>query len=61
VPKESKGAPPLTRLGYDPKNDALHVMMMGSDLSSARKVRVSLPHRRTGLSVPAVEKPGSQL
>ncbi|MBM3978834.1 MAG: hypothetical protein FJ304_00850 [Planctomycetes bacterium] len=32
VPKELKGVSPLTWLEYDPKNDALYVMKMGSDL-----------------------------
>jgi hypothetical protein len=32
LPKEVKGGSPLTWLEYDPKNDVLYVMKMGSDL-----------------------------
>ncbi len=32
LPKEVKGGSPLTWLDYDPKNDVLYVMKMGSDL-----------------------------
>lgn len=32
LPKELKGVSPLTWLDYDPKNDLLYVMKMGSDL-----------------------------
>jgi photosystem II stability/assembly factor-like uncharacterized protein len=32
LPKEVRGGSPLTWLDYDPKNDALYVMKMGSDL-----------------------------
>jgi photosystem II stability/assembly factor-like uncharacterized protein len=32
LPKELKGVSPLTWLDYDPKNDVLYVMKMGSDL-----------------------------
>jgi hypothetical protein len=32
VPKELKGVSALTWLEYDPKNDLLYVMKMGSDL-----------------------------
>jgi photosystem II stability/assembly factor-like uncharacterized protein len=32
VPKELKGVPPLTWLDYDPVNDVLYVMRMGSEL-----------------------------
>jgi BNR/Asp-box repeat len=32
LPKELKGASPLTWLEYDPKNDVVYVMKMGSDL-----------------------------
>ena len=32
VPKQLKGVSPLTWLEYDPKNDLLYVMKMGSDL-----------------------------
>ena len=32
VPKELKGVSALTWLQYDPKNDLLYIMKMGSDL-----------------------------
>jgi hypothetical protein len=32
LPKELKGTSPLTWIDYDPKNDVLYVMRMGSDL-----------------------------
>ncbi len=39
LPKEVKGGSPLTWLEYDPKNDLLYVMKMGSDLYRLARAR----------------------
>ena len=39
LPKEVKGGLPLTWLEYDPKNDVLYVMKMGSDLYRLARAR----------------------